>query len=620
MANKKEGKFTKIQKTGLISGVVILAVGLGILSFNLAYHNKIMPQTYIGGVNLGGKTKAAAKEILSAAVAANQGSSQNIEIKYLSDAWPVSGKDLDLNYKVDASVAAAWRVGRVGNFSQVLKEQLKAVFLGNKAPAVFSYNESKLNAKVLAIAVKINVPEKDATVEIKDLNPVVVEEQTGQKVDFDQTIKVILAALGNLKSTQSAVGLTVDQQIPKVKKASAEAAADQVKTILQGSLVLTSDKKTFTVTPSQYAEWLSFIGLPNSAASASQKIDLKNAGQNTTDKNSWSLEVRADQGKLNAYIDSIAGDINQEAKDAKFGVQDGKVSAFQVSQTGYELDKTKSFSLISLAVLSDNKSVTLPVKVVQPSVGSDSAAALGIVELVGEGKTSWRGSPSNRIHNLTLGAQNISGTIVKPGEEFSTVKTIGQIDGSTGFLPELVIKNSTQVVPEFGGGLCQVSTTLFRAVLNSGLKVTERSAHSFRVSYYEPPVGMDATIYDPAPDFKFVNNMSTPILIWAVAGNNSLDFQIYGTKDGRQISISTPAIFNYTDPPAPVYTQSSTMAPGAIRQVEKATKGCTASFNYRVLDALGKELEKDTFVSKYVPLPNSFLVGEGYVSPSPEGG
>jgi vancomycin resistance protein YoaR len=126
---------------------------------------------------------------------------------------------------------------------------------------------------------------------------------------------------------------------------------------------------------------------------------------------------------------------------------------------------------------------------------------------------------------------------------------------------------------------------------------------------------MDATIYDPAPDFKFVNNMSTPILIWAVAGNNSLDFQIYGTKDGRQISISTPAIFNYTDPPAPVYTQSSTMAPGTIRQVEKATKGCTASFNYRVLDALGKELEKDTFVSKYVPLPNSFLVGEGYVSP-----
>lgn len=631
MANKLEGGLQKqtqkiiqsktFRRAGLIIGLSVLVLGLVIFGFNLFYKNKILPQTYIGGVNLGGKNKAEAVVVLQNAIGQSHKSNEAaLELKYLSDTWPILAQDLDLNYKIDASVEMAWRIGREGNFGQVFKEQLKSVLLGNRALVVFNYNETKLNTKVLAVAEKINSPEKDATVEIKDLNPVVTEEQTGQKLNFDRAINDILGNFGNIKTladTQSSIELVVDQKIPKVKKAAAMIAASQVKEILAGPIVLKTDKKDFTIPTAQYADWLSFVGVPNSALE-NKKIDLKKDGQNAGDKNGWSLEVRADQSKLNSYIGSIAGEINQEPKDAKFGVADGKVSAFQVSQTGYELDKEKAFELISAAVLTDKKTVTLLIKVIKPTVADNSAAGLGIIELVGEGSTSWRGSPSNRIHNLTLGSEKISGTIVQPGEEFSTVKTIGQIDGSTGFLPELVIKNSTEVVPEFGGGLCQVSTTLFRAVLNSGLKVTERTNHSFRVSYYEPPVGMDATIYDPAPDFKFVNNMSTPILIWAVAGQNTLDFQIYGTKDGRKVEVSDPVVFNYTNPPAPVYTESATMEPGAIRQVERATRGCTASFNYRVTDKSGKELEKDTFVSKYVPLPDSYLFGAGYAPPAPE--
>lgn len=159
-------------------------------------------------------------------------------------------------------------------------------------------------------------------------------------------------------------------------------------------------------------------------------------------------------------------------------------------------------------------------------------------------------------------------------------------------------------------GLCQVSTTLFRAVINSGLKVTARTPHSFRVSYYEPPVGMDATVFDPAPDFKFINNYDSPILIWAVAGNNSLEFQIYGVKDGRQIEISNPATYNYVSPGEAIYSESATMAAGAIRQVERATSGVSASFTYKVTKN-GQVLESDTFVSHYVPIPNTYLYGPG---------
>ena len=126
---------------------------------------------------------------------------------------------------------------------------------------------------------------------------------------------------------------------------------------------------------------------------------------------------------------------------------------------------------------------------------------------------------------------------------------------------------------------------------------------------------MDATIYDPAPDFRFVNDTKNPILIWAVATSNGLDFQIYGTKDGRISSVSQPTVGSYIDPPAAIYSESDTLDQGAIRQVERATRGCTASFDYLVTAKDGSTLEKQTFVSKYMPVPATFWYGPGTTIP-----
>ena len=600
-----------LMKLGLAIGLALIFVGLFIFIFNLTYQNRIMPKTYFGDVNLGGKTKAEASVILQSKIA-NVGHSE-VQLNYLDQNWKINSNDFNVNYNVNSSVDEAWRIGREGSFNQIIKEQLRALFLGNRESIVFNYDRTKLNSQILEITNKIDVPERDATIEIKYLNPIVVEEKSGKKSDFGKVVNDVLNSFGYLKEKSTFQISVVDIQ-PKVKKAAAEALIGEVRQSLVTSVILKTEKQNFELKPENFAGWLKFTGQVKQGNVLTDKIDLKSTGSNN-DQN-WILVMTTDQSKINQYLDSIAGGINQEAKDAKFQVQDGKVTAFQNSQTGYELDKAKSFQMITQAILGQAKTVSLPVKTTQPKVTSDSAEQMGLSELVGEGKTSWKGSPSNRIHNLTLGSQKISGTIIQPGQEFSTIKTIGVIDGSTGFLPELVIKNSTQVAPEYGGGLCQVSTTLFRAALNSGLKITQRTNHSFRVSYYEPPVGMDATIYDPAPDFRFVNNMSTPILIWAIAGQNTLEFQIYGTKDGRTAEISTPWVGNYTTPGGAVYSFSATMAPGAVRQVEKAINGCTASFTYKVTAADGKVLENETFTSKYVPVPNTFLYGEGYTPPS----
>lgn len=573
-------------KIMIIAGAILVALAITIFIFNVAYGQKIFPKTYIGGINLGGQTKDQAQSTLQNAMIASK--DKKVVLSLDDKTWVIATADIDLVFDPQKSAQTAWGVGRAGGIQKILTEQLWAVFARNSRPAEFDYNKVKLAANLENIAKEVNAPEKNATIVIEELIVKIEPEQIGRSMKIDINTKLALDLFGEI-SPQSKHDLIVESVNPKIVQADLQGISDQTKEILLRDIVLKTDKKDFTLAPKDFASWLDFVPT----------------------KSGKNLEIKINAEKLNQYIDDIAGQIFQETKDAKFEMKGDRAIAYQSSQTGYELDKEQSIKAITEAILDHKSEVKLVVKVTEPDVSSSSASSKGIKELVAEGVTSWRGSPKNRIHNLTLGSKNISGTIVKPGEEFSTVKALGPIDLASGFLPELVIKNGTQVVPDVGGGLCQVSTTLFRAALNAGMEITQRTNHSFRVSYYEPPVGMDATIYDPSPDFRFINNMENPILIWATPTDNGLSFQIYGTKDGRNVEISDPVSFDYISPPDPIYAESATMEPGAIRQTERATRGVTASFHYKVTSASGKILQDQTFVSKYIPVPDMFLYGPG---------
>lgn len=609
--SKKIWRNRRFRRALLASGLVVVSLAALFFVFNLIYQDKIFPHTYIGGQNFGGETPSRAKEHLEEMIT----QSQNGQFAYTWEqkTYSTDIQNLEVNYSdaLDQTMNRLMSVGRTGSLTQVLAATARAVFGKNVVYANFYYNEGKLNDYLMSMAKDINQAEKDATIEIKNSEPTVVLEATGRKFEVVQNRQIILDCLGSFNFTLN-LPLKISTISPKITSAIAQAAIPETMALMKRQLTLKAENKTFMLYPQDIVGLIEFVARP-------AKNNILTTPQETM--TAWILSPEISADKLQPLIEKIAGDVYQEAKDPKFEVKSGRVVAFQIAQTGYELDKTEATSQIVEAIKNDKGTLDLPVKVTEPAISSDNPEEMGIKELIGEGSTSWRGSPSNRIHNLTLGASKISGTIIKPGEEFSTVKAISPINAAAGFLPELVIKNSTQVTPEIGGGLCQVSTTLFRAVLNSGLKITARTPHSFRVSYYEPPVGMDATIYDPAPDFKFINNMATPIFIWAASSNTGLDFQIYGTKDGRKIEISDPVVFDYTSPPAPVYTLSESMEPGEIRQVERATSGATASFTYKVTSASGEVLQNETFTSKYVALPDSFLYGpgtEGIPAPPPE--
>ena len=253
-----------------------------------------------------------------------------------------------------------------------------------------------------------------------------------------------------------------------------------------------------------------------------------------------------EEESVKSFVANLGTRVNQEPNNALFGVgENDQITVVAEEKLGRHLEEKESVAVILRALLAENTggltlSLELPTETVKPAISGSDRERLGLKELVGEGRTNFKGSPKNRIFNIKRALEQFENVLIAPGEEFSFVKYLGEVDGEHGYLPELVIKNN-QTTPEFGGGICQVSSTVFRAAIYSGLKLTERRNHAYPVQYYKP-YGMDATIYIPKPDLKFINNTPNHILMQSIIEGDNLTFRFFGTKDGRTVAVDGPHI------------------------------------------------------------------------------
>ncbi|MEK7519052.1 MAG: VanW family protein, partial [Patescibacteria group bacterium] len=288
------------------------------------------------------------------------------------------------------------------------------------------------------------------------------------------------------------------------------------------------------------------------------------------------------EAKLASLLKKLKVEIDIPAKESRFRIVDGKVAEFQQGQVGRTLNLAETVTAMNKVLIEQKQATVVAVITeVKPQSAADSAMELGITEKVATGKTNFAGSPTNRRKNIANAVRLLNGLLIKPGEDFSLVKALSPIELSNGYLPELVIKGN-RTIPEVGGGLCQVGTTMFRLALDAGVPILERRNHSYRVSYYEPPVGMDATIYDPKPDFRITNDYESALLLQARVSGDNLIFDFYGTKDTRVASTTTPKLFNVTKPPATKYIKTTDLKPGVKKRLERAHNGGSASFTYTV--------------------------------------
>jgi vancomycin resistance protein YoaR len=273
-----------------------------------------------------------------------------------------------------------------------------------------------------------------------------------------------------------------------------------------------------------------------------------------------------------------------------------------------EISRTLSF-LAEEAT--ESAEVSMVFKEIWPDVTVSDVNQLGVEELLGRGESTYRGSISQRKYNVSLGAKRINGVLVKPEEKFSFNENVGEVSALTGFKKAYVIRSGETVLDD-GGGVCQVSTTVFRAALNAGLPILERKAHSYRVAYYEQnsKPGLDATVYSPSVDLEFLNDTPGYILVQTSIDESAskLIVEIYGTSDGRVVELSVPRVWNVVEPPDDLYIDDPILTPREIKQIEYKAWGAKAAFDWKVVRG-SEVLQERTFYSSYRPWGAVYLRG-----------
>ncbi len=447
---------------------------------------------------------------------------------------------------------------------------------------VFSWQENQLVEVIASISAQINIPAREPEIHTTNGQITVSAGENGQAVDERQLRLNLQQAITSFSPT---VTIPVTQLSPRLTSDQAESMRQRAERLQGKKLTLTWPEGSNEIGSEQMFAWL--------------------------DASGWNREHIA------TWVAQLATGIDRPAQNALFKyVGSGKVEEFKPAADGLTVKQDELVSQIidrlnSLEADSETATLTIPIARTAPAIATESVNNLGIKELVGRGESNFTGSIANRIFNIKKAAGNMNGILVAPGETFSFNKYVGDISTEGGYKQAYIIKDGKTILGD-GGGVCQVSTTLFRAVLNSGLPVVERTAHAYRVHYYEQDSqpGFDATVFTPAVDFKFKNDTPNYLLIQSRVNEASkrLVFEIYGTSDGRQVTLSRARVWDIVPPPPDLYTDDPTLPAGTVKQVDWKAWGAKAAFDYKVTRG-GEALQSRTFYSAYRPWQAVYLRG-----------
>jgi len=323
-----------------------------------------------------------------------------------------------------------------------------------------------------------------------------------------------------------------------------------------------------------------------------------------------------DKNKIREKLEVFKEKFDKPAKNALFKFENGKVVNFRKEENGREIIIDSIIADIDNSIFSlknklENKIVKINPVIIKPEITLSSINDYGIEELIAEGKSDYTHSIPGRIHNIILAASKFNGVLIPPGKIFSFNEAVGDISSLTGYQPAYIIKDGKTVLGD-GGGVCQVSTTLFRAAINAGLPIIERTAHAYRVGYYENDMkpGFDATVFSPTVDLKIKNDTPSYILIQTEVDekNNLLYFRFFGKKDDRKVEVSDSTVWDIAPPPEPKYQEEPTLKKGVVKQVDFPSWGAKALFNYKVYKK-NKLVIDQKFFSSYRPWQAVYLVG-----------
>jgi vancomycin resistance protein YoaR len=413
--------------------------------------------------------------------------------------------------------------------------------------------------------------------------------QIGRVVDVDRGLRDLEAGIGK-RRVGSIIELQYREDRPHLTAADADRAIETAQRMVGEPIFLMHGTRGWVMKPLQLSDALVF----------------------QTDASR--VTVGFEFTRFNELFQRIESTLTAEPrKNAfEFDTVNDRVTAFVPGNPGQLIDRAELERRINeVARGEEDRRLDVPLIILNKEFDVASNP-LGIKDLLSTGSSIYKGSPEYRDHNIAVGSAKLDGMILRPGETFSFNERIGKFLLGEGWVEgSVIVRDETE--QGIGGGICQVSTTLFRAVLAAGLPIEERWPHLYRVRYYEmgsSPIGSDATIFSPGPDLKFSNDLDSPIMIRSRLDRRlaTLDLEIWGASDGRLVTIGRSRLSNWKDPPEDQGIVDSEEDPDFEDQIEFAKRGVQAELK-RIIEWPDGRTKTSVFRSNYVAWPNRFVVG-----------
>jgi vancomycin resistance protein YoaR len=589
----------------LISG---LALFLGILllwtvGFQLIYAGRIFPGVSVAGVDLSGLLPSDAALKLSQTLSyPNTG---KIVLRDGGSVWVVTPAQMGMAFDASSSAQAAYKLGRSGGLFASLDGQLRARSSGVDVAPVILFDQRVAYQYLQSLATELDKPLVEASLKVDGTNVVAVPGQVGRSLDVEGTLVFLSAQMQTFRDGE--VPLVIREQTPEIMDVSAQ--AEIARRVLSEPLRL----YIANAVDGDPGPWTYDVQI------LANMLIVRRVGNE--------VQVALDPAPLHDMLLGIATQVDRKPENARFYFDDNthQLALIQYSQVGRTVDTDASIIAINDALLQGEHNIPLQIVEKQPDVTDNATAEqLGITELVSSQTSYFYGSSAERIQNIQAAAARFHGLLVAPGETFSMGDAMGDVSLDNGFAEALIIYGG-RTIKGVGGGVCQVSTTLFRTVFFGGYPVVERIPHAYRVSYYEETAsgsidsnlaGLDATVYFPLVDFQFTNDTPYWILMetYVNAGARTLTWKFYSTSDGRSVTWETTGPQNIVPAPKPLFEENDELKAGQIEQVDYAANGADVDVT-RTVWKNGAVYFNDEFKTHYEPWQAVCQVAPGTKDP-----
>jgi vancomycin resistance protein YoaR len=575
---------------------------LSILSTQIWYTGRVMPGISFAGIDLSGFS------IEETAVALQEESRFanpiSINLIYRDQSFITNPADLGIDLDMKATTQKAFAFGRSGSAGEFFAYHLLGRYTTHDLPPVISFNQAVALEYLVDVKRSIDQPMKDSSLQIDGTEVVALTGQMGRTMDLTASIQSI--EFNMQRGNFSSIPLIVNEEQPEILDASAYAKT--VKELLDKPFIFgmpdsARDSNDYRISENNLAAMLTFI--------------------RESENGQIMLIPQFREDLLNGLLAEIAAEMNTEPQDARFIFNDDtrELDRITNSGTGRELDIKKTYDAAQEAIRNSSSSIELVFHSISPMVDDNATAAdLGITELVHAESSYFFGSSTARIQNIEISAAEFHGLLIGPGETFSMANAMKEVSLDNGYIEALIIFNG-KTIEGVGGGVCQVSTTLFRTAFFSGFPVEERHPHAYRVSYYEKTAGnsrdpglagLDATVYVPLVDLKFTNDTNYWLLMetYISRPNSRITWKFYSTSDDRSVEWWTTGLVNIVKPKKPFYQENPELTAGEVKQVDWEAEGADVRVD-RTVYRHGNILFEDSFFTQYAPWRAVYEYGPG---------